>query len=65
MCGYKLVGKDEAKEMVGCSDQMAYKVIRQLNKKLAAQGVRTVNGKVSRTYLIERYFEARNPKAGQ
>lgn len=65
MCGYKLVGKDEAKEMVGCSDQMAYKVIRQLNKELAAQGVRTVNGKVSRTYLIERYFEARNPKAEQ
>lgn len=52
---YKLVGKDEVKEMMGYSDQMAYKVIRQLNKELAAQGVRTVNGKVSRTYLIERY----------
>lgn len=55
MCDYKLVGKDEVKEMMGCSDQMAYKVIRQLNKELAAQGVRTVSGKVSRTYLIERY----------
>ena len=55
MCDYKLVGKDEVEEMMGCSDQMAYKVIRQLNKELAAQGVRTVNGKVSRTYLVERY----------
>lgn len=51
--------------MMGCSDQMACKVIRQLNKELAAQGVRTVNGEVSRTYLVERYFEARDPKAGQ
>ena len=55
MCDYKLVGKDEVKEMMRCSDQMAYKGIRQLNKELAAQGVRTVNGKVSRTYLVERY----------
>lgn len=51
--------------MMGCSDQMACKVIRQLNKELAAQGVRTVNGEVSRTYLVERYFEARDQKAGQ
>lgn len=29
MCDYKLVG-NEVKEMMGCSDQMAYKVIRQL-----------------------------------
>lgn len=65
MCDYKLVGKDEVKEMMGRSDQMTYKVIRQLNKELAAQGVRTVSGKVSRTYLIVRYFEAREPKVGQ
>lgn len=55
MCDYKLVGKDEVKEMMGCFKQMAYKVICQLNKELAAQGVRTVNGKIGRTYLIERY----------
>lgn len=55
MCDCKLVGKDEVKEMMGCSDQMACKVIRQLDKELAAQGVRTVSGKVGRTYLIERY----------
>lgn len=30
MCDYKLVGKDEVKEMMSCSDEMAYKVIRQL-----------------------------------
>lgn len=27
MCDYKLVGKDEVNEMMGCSDQMTYKVI--------------------------------------
>ena len=32
MCDYNLVGKDEVKEMMGCSDQMAYKVIRQLKQ---------------------------------
>ena len=59
MDDYRLVGKDTVKEMLGtCSDQMAYKVIRQLNAELEEKGVRTVQGKVSLQYLKERYFEA-------
>lgn len=58
MNDYKLVGKDVVKEMLGtCSDQMAYKIIRQLNAELEEMGVRTVQGKVSLQYLKERFFE--------
>lgn len=37
---------------------MAYRVIRQLNGELEEKGVITVQGKVSRKYLIERFFGA-------
>lgn len=58
MDDYRLVGKDTVKEMMGtCSDQLAYKVVRQLNAELEEKGVRTVQGKVSLQYLKERYFE--------
>lgn len=40
MDDYKLLGKDEVKRILGTSsDQTAYKVIRQLNRELEAQGV--------------------------
>ena len=59
MDDYRLVGKDTVKEMLGTkSDQMAYKVIRQLNAELEEQGIRTISGKVSLQYLKERFFEA-------
>lgn len=38
--------------MGGCSDQMAYRVIRELREK----GIAAVHGKVSKEYLLERYF---------
>lgn len=35
MDDYKLLGKDEVREIMGgCSDQMAYRVIRELNSEL-------------------------------
>lgn len=42
--------------MGGCSDQMAYRVIRELNSELREKGIATVQGKVSKKYLLERYF---------
>ena len=42
--------------MGGCSDQMAYRVIRELNGELREKGIATVQGKVSKKYLLERYF---------
>lgn len=59
MDDYRLVGKDEVRQILGgCSDQMAYRVIRQLNRELEEKGIITVQGKVSRKYLIERFFGA-------
>ncbi len=53
MDDYKLLGKDEVREIMGgCSDQMACRVIRELREK----GIAAVHGKVSKEYLLERYF---------
>lgn len=35
---------------------MAYRVIRELNSELREKGIATVQGKVSKKYLLERYF---------
>ena len=43
---------------------MAYRVIRQLNRELEERGVITVQGKVSRCYLIERFFGEPSEKDG-
>ena len=51
--------------MGGCSDQLAYRVIRQLNCELEKNGVITVRGKGSRQYLVERFFGAAEAKGGQ
>ena len=47
------------------SDQTAYKVIRQLNRELKAQGIKTVQGKVDRGYFIKRYFSTKDQKGGE
>ena len=47
------------------SDQTAYKVIRQLNRELEAQGIKTVQGKVDRQYFIKRYFSTQGAKGGE
>ena len=57
MDDYKLLGKDEVRGIMGgCSDQMAYRVIREFNSELREKGIATVQGKVSKKYLLERYF---------
>ena len=63
MSVHNLVGKDEVREMMGgCSDQMAYKIIRKLTRELEGKGIITVQGKVSKQYLIERLFGAPSEK---
>ena len=39
---------------MGISSALAYKIIRQLNSELAAQGYITVAGKVSRRYFNQK-----------
>lgn len=50
------VTADEAAELLGVSRGYAYKVIRGLNKELAAQGFRVISGKVPRKYFQEKFY---------
>ncbi|MBR0146249.1 MAG: DNA-binding protein [Eubacterium sp.] len=43
-------------EYMGISVPMAYKVIRQLNDELKAQGYITISGKVSRIYFEKKIY---------
>ncbi len=43
-------------EILGVSDGMAYRIIRQLNEELEAKGFHTVAGRVSRQYFEECYY---------
>lgn len=43
-------------EILGVSDGMAYKIIRNLNKELQAKGFHTVSGRVSRKYFEESFY---------
>ena len=46
----------EIMEVLGVSDGMAYKIIRELNKELEAKGFHTVRGRVSRKFFEESYY---------
>jgi hypothetical protein len=46
----------EVMEVLGVSDGMAYRIIRELNKELEAKGYHTVTGRVSRKYFEESYY---------
>lgn len=47
---------EEVMTMLECSESRAYKVMRQLNSELKAQGCITTAGRVSRKYLEERLY---------
>ena len=44
----------EAAQLLHISKSHAYKVIHRLNQELKAQGVLTIAGRISRSYLLER-----------
>ena len=47
---------NDVAEYMGISVPMAYKVIRQLNDELKAQGYITISGKVSRIYFEKKIY---------
>lgn len=49
-------GADEVASLLGVSRAYAYKVIRRLNEELESEGMLTIPGKVSATYLEARFF---------
>ena len=44
----------EVAQLLHISKSHAYKVIRRLNQELKTQGVVTIAGRISRSYLLER-----------
>ena len=47
---------DEISKELGVSIAYAYKLVRQLNTELAAQGFLTIIGRVSRSYFNEKIY---------
>ena len=47
---------DEISNELGVSIAYAYKLVRQLNTELAAQGFLTISGRVSRSYFNEKIY---------
>lgn len=52
----------EIMEVLGVSDGMAYRIIRELNCELEAKGFHTVHGRVSRKYFEESYYGVTHEK---
>lgn len=50
----KFVRVNEVAALLGVSTSRAYKIMRQLNKELEAQGKITTCGRISSKYLLER-----------
>lgn len=48
--------KEDVMQLLGVKVDMAYKVIRKLNKELNEKGYITVAGRVSKKYFDERYY---------
>lgn len=64
----KMITADEVKDAMGVSKATAYKIIRQLNAELKANGCRTVQGRTSREYFEKTYFsmpENDEPEGGE
>lgn len=46
----------EIEELLGVSKSMSYKLIHELNEELKEKGYKTLNGKLSRKYFMERFY---------
>ena len=55
----------EAAQLLHISKSHAYKVIHRLNQELKAQGVLTIAGRISRSYLLERTTAATKRKEAE
>lgn len=56
----ELLKCDQVCEILKCSPCTGYKVIRELNEELSQKGYYVLTGKVSRRYLMERFFGTDN-----
>ena len=56
----KFLNAEDVASYMDISMSMAYRIIRNLNKELAAQGFITVAGRVSRVFFEEKIYGATN-----
>lgn len=56
-------GRDEVAEILGYKSAKAYKIIRELNAELEAQGYLIRPGKISKKYFNERFGVGGNKKS--
>lgn len=46
----------ELAEVLGCSESLAYRYIRQMNDELSQKGFITLRGRISKVYANQRFF---------
>lgn len=56
----KLVDAKYVMATLDVSRATAYRIIRELNRELRRNGIRTIDGRVDRDYLLTTYFAPRN-----
>lgn len=49
-----LIGAKEVSSLLGVSESMGYRIIKECNEELAKNGYITIRGKTPRVYLMER-----------
>lgn len=54
MAGTTFMKVDEVAQELGISKSYAYKIVRELNDELKAQGFLTISGRVNKQYFLER-----------
>ena len=52
----KLLTVKDVKEVLGVSESMAYKIIKELNDQMKAKGYYTITGRVSTKYFEECFY---------
>lgn len=56
---------DEVAEVLGISKTYAYKVIQQMNKKLAKTGYITISGRIDRKFFYEQFYGTSESQKGK
>ena len=57
MAGKFLMTAADVMEELGVSKAFAYKIMQKMNRELEAKGYAVINGRVSRKYFEEQFYE--------
>ena len=58
MAGEIFMRADEVASVLGVSKPYAYKLIRQLNKKLEKTGCITISGRIDRNFFMDQFYRS-------